>query len=328
MKETKAEYIKDYRLLAPFTTAGSGTARWTFADRGGRTYFLKEFLTPVYPPDDGTFSAAGRERRIRQCEAYFQRKTRLYRALAAQDNGNIVVIQDLFRYGTKYYVASEQVPGETLSTEMAHRLPREKLLVVMKVLIHSLMRLEAAGIVHADMKPSNILMKPTGSGFFTPKLIDFEGSFFKDDPPEDEDLQGDLVYLSPEIFLRMQEEEAELSSKVDVFALGIMFHEFLSGVQPGIPEGCDYVFEAVLNGAPLKFSREIPAEYRELIASMLRLDSRERPSFKEIFEYLSAHSEKKAVAPEVSKPVAEVRPKVKTGEASAGNPFLFRAGDL
>lgn len=46
------ELINGYRLLEDFTVVGAGLSRWTFAERDGRQYFLKEFLSPTYPDDD------------------------------------------------------------------------------------------------------------------------------------------------------------------------------------------------------------------------------------------------------------------------------------
>lgn len=53
--------IGGYRPLTPLRTAGSGSARWCIAARGLEKYFLKQFLSPVYPADPATPLAAASE---------------------------------------------------------------------------------------------------------------------------------------------------------------------------------------------------------------------------------------------------------------------------
>ena len=46
------DVINGYRILEDFKVVGAGLSKWTFAERGGRQYFIKEFLSPTYPEDD------------------------------------------------------------------------------------------------------------------------------------------------------------------------------------------------------------------------------------------------------------------------------------
>lgn len=59
--------IGGYRPLTPLRTVGSGSARWCIAARGLEKYFLKQFLSPVYPSDPST--PLGQRQRER-CEAF------------------------------------------------------------------------------------------------------------------------------------------------------------------------------------------------------------------------------------------------------------------
>lgn len=280
--------INGYRLLAPFTTAGAGSARWTFAEKDGGEYFLKEFLSPVYPVDSTPMPDGVRARRRAQCAEYESYKNGIYQAISRADNGNIVAISDFFRHEAKYYIVTRRVEGEPLNAEKTCGLPGDRIRVLARTLIHSLFQLERAGVVHSDLKPTNIMLKPTVNGFFSLKLIDFDGSFFAGRPPQDcEELQGDPVYLSPEMFLAMRGENVKLTSKIDVFATGLIIHEMFTGRLPGYPAEYDYPFEAVLEGAELAFAEALPAEYRRLVADMLRADPDARPGFEEIFSYLT-----------------------------------------
>lgn len=49
--------LRGYRLLEDFRVVGAGLSEWTFAERGGRAYFIKRFLAPTYPDDGAPGSA-------------------------------------------------------------------------------------------------------------------------------------------------------------------------------------------------------------------------------------------------------------------------------
>ena len=121
------------------------------------------------------------------------------------------------------------------------------------------------------------------------KIIDFDASFLEEKQPDPEELMGDAAYYSPEAILRMMEEEVEVTSKSDVFALGILFHQILSGELPEIggEDNTLSVGEAVLNEEPVTVRDTVPEPYRELIQKMLLFDVTERPSSTAVFQYLS-----------------------------------------
>ena len=51
------DVINGYTILEDFKVVGAGLSKWTFAERGGRVFFIKEFLSPTYPEDDAPGSA-------------------------------------------------------------------------------------------------------------------------------------------------------------------------------------------------------------------------------------------------------------------------------
>ena len=57
------DVLNGYTLLADFTVVGAGLSRWTFARKGGREYFVKEFLSPTYPDVGRARAASGSRRR-------------------------------------------------------------------------------------------------------------------------------------------------------------------------------------------------------------------------------------------------------------------------
>ncbi|MBA2470744.1 MAG: hypothetical protein H0V41_00320 [Pseudonocardiales bacterium] len=55
--------LRGYRLLEDFRVVGAGLSEWTFAERGGRAYFIKRFLAPTYPDDAAPGSAKTKARK-------------------------------------------------------------------------------------------------------------------------------------------------------------------------------------------------------------------------------------------------------------------------
>jgi len=90
--------------------------------------------------------------------------------------------------------------------------------------------LHAQGICHRDLKPSNILLQPDG----TPRLLDFNLS--ADALLPQAHLGGTLQYMAPEQLQAMEHGDAAvLTPQVDIFALGVILHEWLSGSHPCAP---------------------------------------------------------------------------------------------
>lgn len=80
----------------------------------------------------------------------------------------------------------------------------------------------------------------TAEGTVTAKIIDFDGRFLENDPPSiEEEITGDTNYFSPEVCARAYGKERKLSCKLDVFAVGVLFHQYFFGQMPGFdPEAC------------------------------------------------------------------------------------------
>lgn len=277
-----AEFVKDYKIESGWTSRGGGFSMWAKATRKGRTVFIKRFLTPVYPVDDGVLSNSLLESRRAECQKFEQKKNELYRRIRKCNTGNIINIEEFFREGSKYYITTEFVQGAVDSIDKVQNLPDEKKRVILKLLTYNLYALHKEGVVHADIKPDNILIKPTVDGYYTAKWIDFDASFTTNDPPQTgDDIQGDLVYLAPEVYLLWCNQEAELSEKIDIFSLGIVMHELWCGKLPRFDNAFDYASEAIVNGGTVSLDDSIPYDVRQLISQMIQSDPSKRPSAEE-----------------------------------------------
>ena len=262
--------INGYNLFNELKTTNSGFSKWGFAQKNGREFFIKELIDPIYPTCSDLLDATVLARKRDICEQFENRSKLLYRAINDCSDGNLVYIEDFFRCGSHYYIVMEKV--DAISIDEVRRIHADDKLRICKALVHCLGRMHEAGIVHADIKLDNVLFRRLPSGKVTGKLIDFDNCFWEAQPPRpDEEIHGDLVYMAPETFMMMQTEEGAIGRAIDVFALGIVFHQIFTDRIPGFDtEKYDYPFEAVLDGVELGVADEIPCEWRRLIAQMLK----------------------------------------------------------
>lgn len=282
-----SEVINEYVLRSPLQNQNAGFSRWTFADRRGKKYFIKEFLDPVYP-DEVSLSEKMRKRRIDDCKIYEEKKTALYKAINEASDGNLVRIQDFFRCNSHYYITTASIENEVKDLSEVLKYSLIKRLLLCLTASHSIMKLHERGIVHADIKADNILIRKTLSDNLVAKIVDFDCSFFVKNPPEyDDELGGDQVYLSPEACLFVCGEEVNLTEKMDVFSLGILFHQYLTGELPKFDDEYDYAHEALLDDKELTLSSALSPQLKTMISAMVMRDAEKRISSSAVFEVLN-----------------------------------------
>ncbi|MCU0443564.1 MAG: protein kinase [Microscillaceae bacterium] len=291
----KGEIIKGYAILQDFTTAGGGLSKWTFARKNGREYFFKEFLAPKYPTKDAPGSPETKLRKRQACEQFEQHQKSIIRQINEKCSigGNLVFTVDFFRNESKYYKVTEKVDVASLQIAEIAALPLPTRVLILKTIAHSLNILHKAEVVHGDLKPDNILIKQTKTGSYTAKLIDFDSSYFSSNPPElSEDVVGDMVFYSPELagYIRQDKKikAKDLTIKSDIFALGLLFCQYLTGELPYFDTNkYAYPCLAVLAKENLLIKHpHLPAELLHIIQTMLQADYRLRPPVSEVFEQL------------------------------------------
>lgn len=279
--------IQGYRLITDFTTEGAGFSKWAFAEKKGHEFFIKEFMSPRYPLENRGLSEELMSKKRKQCEDFEQVKLKLYGELKQCRTGNIMYIFEFFRDGSRYYAVTDKIEGSGLQVEDIAYLSIEKKLIIMRALMYSYSVLHSHHIVHADVRPENILIKETASGYYTTKIIDFDASYLEEDAPEE--IFGDMVYFAPESRLRTMGEDVPLTTKVDIFALGILLHRYWTGQLPQPGGDCDYAFEAVLDGKELILDKTIPIEIGMIIQMMLQKEAENRPTAAEVLRLIDKY---------------------------------------
>ena len=278
--------LRGYRLLEDFRVVGAGLSEWTFAERDGRAYFIKRFLAPTYPDDAAPGSAKTKARKRARCAAFEAHHRGIQAAMAPLTSygGNLIATLDFFREGAKYYKVTEKVDLAGLDPGDVAALGFPAQLVLLKTVAHSLKILHDLDIVHSDLKPSNVLIKRTELGYTT-KLIDFDSSYVVGNPPPPEEIVGTMNYYSPELVSYIQGGGAagDLTPASDIFALGLIYAEYLTGTLPAFDPAYHEAAIAVLNGAQLRLpTGSTPAPVVTLVERMLSADPAGRPTVGEV----------------------------------------------
>ena len=288
------EVLNGYTILEDFRVVGAGLSKWTFAAKDGREYFIKEFLSPTYPDEHAPGSAQTKMRKRRRCAAFERHHRRIQEALASVSGvgGNLIVTLDFFRWGAKYYKVTEKVQVAGLSPADVTSLGFQDQLVLLKTVAHSLRILHDRGIVHGDLKPSNVLIKRTELGYTT-KLIDFDNAYLAGEPPPPDEIVGTMNYYSPELVGYIQEAgtaAGELTQKADIFALGLIYAEYLTGAMPPFDSArYQYAGVAARAGQVLRLPPiSLPADVVDLVDRMLLTDPAARPTVAETHTTLMA----------------------------------------
>ncbi|TFD39670.1 serine/threonine protein kinase [Cryobacterium sp. TMT1-19] len=185
-------------------------------------------------------------------------------------------IANVFDYGEEdgsAFLVMELVPGEALSTilEREHVLPADKVLDIVSQTAAALHAAHAAGLVHRDIKPGNLLITPEGRV----KITDFGIARIADQVPltATGQVMGTVQYLSPE-----QASGRSASPTTDIYSLGIVAYESLAGRRPFTGESQVAIAMAQINETAPDLPDTVSEPVRNLVISCLAKNPADRPA--------------------------------------------------
>ncbi|MFT4210406.1 MAG: serine/threonine-protein kinase [Microbacterium sp.] len=185
-------------------------------------------------------------------------------------------IASVFDYGEENgsaFLVMELVPGEALSTilEREGSLSTDKTLDIVAQTASALQAAHAAGLVHRDIKPGNLLITPDGRV----KITDFGIARIADQVPltATGQVMGTVQYLSPE-----QASGHPASPATDIYSLGIVAYECLAGKRPFTGESQVAIAMAQINEQPPPLPPTVAEPVQNLVMAMIAKKPEDRPA--------------------------------------------------
>jgi hypothetical protein len=275
-----------YRPLKPLGSGGSGSVWLARDETNGLDVALK-----IVPRDGNAAARAEREAA----------------AAARLRHAHCLRAYGLARDGRHVYIAYEYVPGGTLRQALrAGEVNDAAAVEAAAQILEGLAHAHAHGIVHRDVKPSNVLVADGDS--LSIRLLDFGLAQIREEESltAPGDVPGTLAYISPE---RLRGEQAQPAA--DVWSVGVVLWESLAGHHPFWTSALLQTADRIQSGAPSLASQrpDLPDELIRLVDSALALDPAARPTAAKLAAALRIASQPRERI--------EVRPQVALGPLAA-----------
>jgi serine/threonine protein kinase len=262
--------IPGYEMLRPLGTGGMSTVYLALQRSLDRKVAIKIMRRAG---DSGSDDAI-------QAEKRFLLEGRM---MAKLPHRNIVAVYDIVSNDAVAYISMEYLDGGTLSDRMKSGLALAEAVSVIVQIASALEFAHKHGVIHRDLKPANIMFRDTG----TPVLTDFGIARMQDGSATRLTQTGMLVgtptYMSPE-----QINGAAVDGRADLYSLGILFYELLTGNAPFRGDTPIAVLMAHLTQPPPPLPDEFRS-FQSVLDQMLAKNRDERyPGMKEFTHDLKA----------------------------------------
>jgi len=289
MQDLAGRTLGHYRIVEEIGRGGMGVVYRARDDRLRRDVAIK-----VLPEDVGDNPAR------------LSRFEREARAAAALNHPNILAVYDVGEYEGNPYLVTELLEGATLrKTLQAGPLSVETALPIARQIAEGLAAAHGRGIVHRDLKPGNLFIIPDGRV----KILDFglaklhgqtsagaDETITESVETTPEATMGTVAYMSPE---QVRGEPADARS--DIFSLGVVLYEMLTGERPFQAETSAEIMAAILRDDPRPLRSadpEIPAEIATVVTRCLQKWPEDR--FSSALELLAGLDDTKHIEPGIT----------------------------
>lgn len=260
---TNGQYIGHYRILSALGAGGMGEVYLTEDTRLDRQVALK-----ILPPE----FAKDKER--------MNRFVREAKSASALNHPNIITIHEIGEADGIHFIATEFIEGLTLKDyAKANSLNEISILEIAVQVASGLDEAHTAGIVHRDIKPDNLMIRPNG----LVKILDFGIAKLSGPAVSNEEAATAIEVTSPGMIIGtpsyMSPEQAKgkaVDARSDIFSFGVVLYEMISGKLPFAGETSLEVIVAILHKEPMPLKTEVPAEIRKIISKCLSKERDER----------------------------------------------------
>ncbi|MBS1790215.1 MAG: protein kinase [Acidobacteria bacterium] len=248
--------INRYQIVSRIGEGGMGEV-WLAEDNNlGRQVAIK-LLPAIYTGD------ADRLRRFEQ-EA---------RAASALNHPNIITVHEIGEVDGLHYLVTEYVKGQTLRQRLTEgRINAVQTLEIAEQIAEALAAAHGAGIIHRDIKPENVMIRRDGYV----KVLDFglakltvypgldSGSLSQMDTLRAANTNSGVILGTPRYMSPEQARGMKVDSRTDLFSLGTLLYELLTGNPPFTGETLSDVIAAILMITPQPLAEAAPETPREL----------------------------------------------------------------
>ena len=232
------------------------------------------------------------------------------KAVASLSAPNVVTLFDYVMEGDVPFAVMEFAVGDTLETLISRGIELSSAIHIAHGIACGLAAAHQRDIMHRDIKPANIIVAEDG----TAKILDFGLARSSKKLPSQQLTStsmtpGTVPYMSPE-----QAEGNELTCATDVFSLGTVFCEMLTGRNPFRGDSALETLNKVARADPPSLSDELPERLVALIHSMLERDMESRPTAADVREELAILGAQHDDSAMTTAQLGEASPHARSGE--------------
>ncbi|MGH9947182.1 MAG: protein kinase domain-containing protein [Pyrinomonadaceae bacterium] len=240
-----------YQILSLIGSGGMGEVYLADDTKLGRKVAIK-FLNEKYSKDEDLLNRFVQEAK----------------AASALNHPNLITVYEIGEHDGSHYMSAEFIEGKTLRERMKQRLTFDDALSIAVQTAEALSAAHQAGIVHRDVKPENIMIRPDGYvkvlDFGLAKLTELMESgaeeetkkLVKTNPGV---IMGTVSYMSPE-----QARGKPTDARSDVFSFGVVMYEMLTGKIPFAGETMTDTLSSIISTEPQPITSLAPHLPREL----------------------------------------------------------------
>ena len=191
------------------------------------------------------------------------------RILASLSHRNIITVHDIGIHAGHIYISMEYVEGGDLKPRIKAGMAPKEALQILTTIGEALEVAHKKGVIHRDVKPGNILFRQDG----TPVMADY--GIAKDFERETDVTVDGTVIGTPDYLAPEQARIEPVDGRTDIYGLGIIFYEMLTGKKPFVGASAVHIVFKHLN-EPVPQLPEALAMYQPLLEKMTAKEPRDR----------------------------------------------------
>ena len=172
-------------------------------------------------------------------------------AAARLRHANLVGVLDVGNTDDgRHFMVLELARGRRLAELVTAPLGRERVIDLTRQLLRGLHHAHAAGLIHRDLKPDNILVELTPHGDYVARIVDFGIAFLRDRDSSERLTDANMIIGTPHYMSPEHASGRALDQRTDLFSLGVIVYEMLAGCLPFSGTGAEVALANVTKDPP------------------------------------------------------------------------------